>query len=192
MLGGDGDDVFKTAVVLSGNDTIYGGAGDDLFVGGAGAESFFGEAGDDIATGGAGGDSLIGGFGSDSLAGGDGADWLQAGPGIDTLSGGAEADRFVFLDRQDAGLGFLNHDLITDFQVGDRIDLAAIDANDELLGDQGFRFIGASRFSGLGQLRYTCANGIGLLEGNCTGRLDADFQLTILGSVSLQPTSFVL
>jgi Ca2+-binding RTX toxin-like protein len=192
MLGGDGDDVFKTAFFNSGKDTIYGGAGDDLFVGASGAESFFGEAGDDTAIGGAGGDSLIGGFGSDFLDGGVGADWLQPGSGIDTLSGGAGADRFVFLNLDDAGLGLLNHDLITDFQVGDAIDLAAIDANDVLLGDQGFRFIGASRFSALGQLRYTCSGGNGLLEANCAGGLDADFQLTLLGAVPLQPTSFVL
>ena len=202
MLGGDGNDVFVNPLNRKGKDTIYAGDGDDSFVGAASAAAlFFGEAGNDSASGGDGGDSLLGGFGDDvlgggggddSLAGGDGDDWLQAGAGIDTLSGGAGDDRFVFLQRDEPGLGLLRHDVITDFQVGDRIDLAAIDANEVLLGDQQFRFIGASRFSGLGQLRYTSSNGIGLLEANCTGRLDADFQLTLIGAFPLQANSFIL
>lgn len=190
LLGGDGDDSFYFSGV-SGRDTIYAGPGDDLYFALTDSQLFYGEAGNDKATGGIGNDTLDGGEGDDSLAGELGEDWLLPGPGRDTLTGGYGADRFVFLQISDSGLGPANRDVITDFQVGDRIDLSAIDANDLLLGDQPFRFVGGSRFSGLGQLRYTIVNGQGLLEGNCSGRLDADFQITLLGAPALQSSSFI-
>lgn len=191
LLGGDGNDTFYYHLGISGRDTIYAGLGDDLFSAGNESQLFYGEAGNDKATGGMGSDTLDGGSGDDALAGEMGKDWLLPGPGRDTLTGGYDTDRFVFLQISDSGLDPATRDVITDFEVGDRIDLSAIDANDLFLGDQPFRFVGGSRFSGLGQLRYTIVNGQGLLEGNCSGRLDADFQITLLGAPALQSSSFI-
>lgn len=90
------------------------------------------------------GSTLEGLGGNDTLAGSSGSDRLVGGTGFDQLTGGGGADRFVFNSVQDSpwsGSG----DLITDFQKGiDKIDLAGIDANVHLAGNQAFTKLIAS------------------------------------------------
>jgi Ca2+-binding RTX toxin-like protein len=64
-------------------------------------------------------DEIWAGGGDDTLMGGDGDDVLRGQGGNDILSGGLGADVFVFADAEGT-------DLVTDFEVGDRIDLRAV------------------------------------------------------------------
>ena len=104
-------------------DTIYGSVDNDKLFGGNNDDRLFGQLGRDILVGGAGDDRLSGdGFnvGNDDL--------LYGGTGSDTLIGGDGYDTFVF----QAGDGSSNRDradLITDFEVGDRIGLIDISSN---------------------------------------------------------------
>ncbi|MEL6792305.1 MAG: hypothetical protein AAFP78_02545, partial [Pseudomonadota bacterium] len=99
------------------NDMFVGASADDHFAGGDGADRLLGRNGDDLLEGGGGDDHLYGGAGEDTLIGGDGSD---------VMSGGAGQNTFVF------GEGDLGVDYLTDFKIGDVIDL------------QGFSFGGMS------------------------------------------------
>lgn len=55
-----------------------------------------------------------------------------------------------------------------------------------------FLWIGSAPFSAPGQLRYTTAKGIRLLEGNISGSSGAEFQIEIQGGFALQPGSHVV
>lgn len=100
LNGSSGDNVFDfSAVTMTGVAAINGGSGNDIITG---------SAGDDVINGGIGIDTLLGGIGNDTLAG---------GVGIDILTGGVGNDLF-----QDIAAS-LNGDHITDFALGDRIDI---------------------------------------------------------------------
>ena len=86
-----------------------------------GADSLYGHRGDDIIEGGRGNDRLFGQRGDDTLDGGMGRDRLYGGPGSDTLTGGEGDDTFVL--RVQAG----EHDVITDYEAGERIVLKSTD-----------------------------------------------------------------
>jgi hypothetical protein len=90
----------------------------DLIDGGPGGEVIFGLSGSD---------TLRGNGGGDMLDGGEGADWIWGGAGFDRMTGGTGADRYVF-DLQDEGARVETNilyvgptDIVTDFNVGDRI-----------------------------------------------------------------------
>ncbi|WP_324287528.1 M10 family metallopeptidase C-terminal domain-containing protein [Pseudomonas monsensis] len=103
---------------------------------------------------------------------------LNGGAGADTLIGGAGADTFVFGAVNEMGMG-ANRDVITDFSSlqGDKIDLTKFDANLLLNGVNGFTFIGASDFTGAGQLRFVDH----VLSGNISGNAGADFEIQLVG-----------
>ena len=134
--------------------------------------------GTDILRGGGGADLLDGGRDDDQLFGGRGNDTLIGGVGADTLTGGTGPDLFIFLgshSRRGA-----RHDVITDFDgaAGDTIDLAAIDADTDLEGNQSFTFIGGDAFTGLGQLRYAG----GLLQANLAWDSAAELEIELSGA----------
>lgn len=145
-----------------------------------------GNAGNDQLSGGAGLDRLSGGAGTDTLDGGDGADWLNGGTGRDLLTGGEGADRFVYERPGDSPFG-RNADHITDFELGDLIDLSLIDASSRAAGDQAFDWIGLGAFTGAaGQLRYQVIDGSAHLYGDTNGDRVADFEI-VLDHVSALP-----
>ncbi len=111
-----------TIIGNQGNDTIFGGKNSDSIFGGDGDDFLSGNLGNDEIFGDAGNDILRGGKEDDLLNGGDGDDSLYGDLGIDTLRGGNGAD--VFFLSQEA-------DIITDFSIGDRLDLpSGLTAND--------------------------------------------------------------
>ena len=200
--GGDGDDLIDGG---AGNDTLIGGnhmSGDRLSyamatagvkvslaltssqnTGGAGSDLL---SGFEKLIGSSFNDNLSGNGTANRLEGGAGNDTLQGGAGADSLQGGEGPDLFLYASLSDAGNGSGSRDLISDWQSGDRIDLTAIDARSDKGGNQAFTWIGNAPFSGLGQLRYsTLSSGHGLLEGNCSGSLAADFQLELSGAPGL-------
>jgi Ca2+-binding RTX toxin-like protein len=73
---------------------------------------------------------------NDVISGGGAADVIGGGRGADTMTGNGGGDTFVFAGLVDSRTK--TPDLITDFAHGDRIDLAAIDANTSQAGNQAF------------------------------------------------------
>lgn len=136
-------------------------------------------------------DVLTGDDADNNLSGSGGVDRLTGGLGIDTLTGGSGKDVFVFNTLAE-GAG----DIITDFVRGqDKIELAAIDANAVIAGDQAFVFIGAAAFGGTaGQLRYDNGAGDGFTHVYADGDGDgiADFHLKLAGTYTLTATDFLV
>ncbi|HEY2758885.1 MAG TPA: calcium-binding protein [Pseudolabrys sp.] len=154
---------------LSSIENVTGSAFDDHITGNAGANQLAGGTGNDTLDGGAGNDHLNGGgnFGSDILIG---------GAGTDVLTGGNGSDTFVFKAVTDSTPG--HEDQITDFSNVelDHINLAGIDANTQVGGDQAFGYIGGAAFSDrAGQLRYADH----FLEGDVNGDGTADFRVHV-------------
>jgi Ca2+-binding RTX toxin-like protein len=174
------------------------------FIGSAGADVFEGTSHDDILEGAGERDWLAGAKGADTVSGGDGADWLKGGGGRDVITGSegadklwgqAGADRFVFAEAGhigEVGAG----DVIKDFRSGaDRIDLAGLDADTVVDGDQAFVFIGAEAFGGTaGELRFQVGRegARTLVEGDLDGDGVADFSLKLLGNHALSAADFAL
>jgi len=96
---------------------------------------------------------LWGGRDTDVLTGGRGNDQLHGGLGADRLRGGGGNDLFDY--RSAAESTPAAPDTILDFTPGDRIGLAAIDADGAAVnGDSAFTFIGGAPFHGTaGELR---------------------------------------
>ncbi|WP_162784733.1 sulfatase-like hydrolase/transferase [Paracoccus suum] len=115
VSGGEGNDTIDTS---GGHDAISGDGGDDVVFAGDGNDTIRGGAGNDSLRGDAGNDSISGGPGNDTLLGGAGMDTLVADGGADLLTGGTENDTFVILRNE-------QQSTITDFAVGDIIDLSA-------------------------------------------------------------------
>lgn len=134
---------------------------------------------------------MTGGAGADILTGGSGADTLVGGLGADTLTGGGGAD--VFQYRSPAETAVAARDTITDFRVGDLIDLAAIDA---VAGgaDNPFTFIGTAAFGNVaGQLRVTdLGGGSYRVEGDIDGVGGADFAINVTSDHGFTAADFIL
>jgi serralysin len=134
--------------------------------------------------------NVLGGLaGDDDIRGLGGNDDLIGGLGKDILFGGAGRDHFVFGSRRESGIGLA--DEIRDFSraEGDRIDLSAIDADSVRAGDQAFRFIGGSAFSGhRGQVRFE--DGIVLVDVN--GDRQIDMVIGVDNTASMLSSDFIL
>lgn len=108
----------------------------DMIRGTAGADTIRGLGGNDTLDGRGGGDTIDGGAGNDRITG---------GAGFDTLTGGAGSDTFVYKALADAtNFTGATSEWITDWMPEDRVDLSAIDANANLIGNQAFHFAGYS------------------------------------------------
>ena len=131
-----------------------------------------------------------GGTGNDTLRGEAGNDVVVGGAGKDVLCGGGGADTFLFCALSDSAPGS-GADVISDFSAPelDKINLAAIDANAALAGDQAFSFIGSDAFHGVaGELRFAS----GAVEADVNGDGTADFSLTIANLSALAAGDFIL
>jgi Ca2+-binding RTX toxin-like protein len=163
------------------NDTLNGAGGND---------SLSGLAGNDLLLSFGGNDTLSGLTGNDTLDGGAGNDLLISGAGRDVMTGGTGADSFRFTALADSVVG-TSRDLITAFSQaeGDRIDLATIDANTRLSGNQAFAFIGDAGFGRVaGQLRFAG----GVLQADLNGDARADMEIAIQGVSTLLAVDFIL
>jgi Ca2+-binding RTX toxin-like protein len=119
-------------------------SGGDSGGGGTGA-TITGTNGWDTLNGTAGNDVIYGRDGYDVIHGGGGNDRIYGGLGGDGLYGGAGADVFVYTTAAEGpqyGLMYYEWDIIYDFQTIDTIDLAGIDANTSVAGNQSFHFAG--------------------------------------------------
>jgi len=197
LYGGADQDLLNGG---SGHDSLYGEAGDDTLMGESGNDVLGGGAGNDLLGGGGGHDALYGADGADqlygaaghdSLSGGAGADTLTGGSGVDLLTGGAGADLFDFNLTSDSHVGA--RDRIADFQIGvDRVDLAGIDANSGLAGNQAFSFIDSAGFSAAGQLRFVTNGSDGFALSDVNGDGAQDWVILLTGVTNMSAADFIL
>ena len=181
-----GSRIFQLATdkLLTGtgvNDTLLGGGGNDTISGLAGNDLLSGGYGNDTLDGGAGNDLLSGGYGNDVLDGGAGNDTLIGGLGADTLSGGVGNDIFKYNALAEWGNQPFG-DIITDFSVGDKIDLSAI---------AGLTFNATGVFSGA--VNEIISTSWGELDIDINGDKVMDCGLILMGVNSpLVATDFIL
>lgn len=172
-----------------------GGSGNDTISGNGVANALNGQGGNDVLSGASGNDSLIGGTGRDTLNGGAGNDTLVGGTGQDSMTGGSGNDVFDFNAVNESAAG-TSRDVINLFAAGDKMDLASIDANTGVSGNQAFSFSSGTTFSGIfasvGDLYYDETNHI--LYGNNDADAQSDFSIkvTLSGISGLSSTNFVL
>ncbi|TAN65811.1 MAG: hypothetical protein EPN17_15535 [Methylobacter sp.] len=151
-------------------------------------DTLLGGNGNDSLTGLAGNDSLVGGFGADTLDGGDGNDTLFGGLGADNLTGGSGNDVFKYNSPTELGdgsymsSGSYNRDTITDFAMGDKINLSAL---------SGLSFVGiGNNFSGsVNQVRVYDDYNATLLQIDTTGDKFADYSIALPDNLTIEETS---
>ncbi|KRD96101.1 hypothetical protein ASE63_11805 [Bosea sp. Root381] len=216
IFGEAGDDVINAG---AGDDTVFGGAGHDLFIAqvGDGNDTYHG---DDLGGGGGGdtldlsaitanltvdlGNGLLGRgsavssqSGNDTLwsiehvATGSGDDVITASRAVNVMEGGAGEDIFRFPDIESA-----DGDTILDFEAGDRLDLAGIDADAAVAGNQSFTLVAGPAFTASAQLMvsYETRDGADytIVKGNVGGSAEEDFRIELKGSHNLTGTNFTL
>jgi serralysin len=164
-------------------------------IGTSAGESLQGTARNDHLDGQSGGDQLLGRAGHDTVYGDGGADRIAGGVGADHLWGGPQSDSFIYTRVAESAVDVPGRDTIEDFSrvQGDRIDVAAIDADVSLEGNQAFAFIGESAFHRTaGELRYELVDGQTLVSGDVTGDGVADFCISVRGQHAVDAGYFVL
>lgn len=187
--GGAGFDTLANIENLPGsnyNDTLTGNGGNNGLSGLVGNDQLLGGNGNDTLNGGTGNDRLDGGTGNDQLNGGDGNDLLNGGAGADSLTGGLGADTFLLRGTIESQPSIFNWDVITDFKglgtlAGDQINLAEIDANVSVVGNQAFTYIDGKAFKAAGQVRYAG----GVLQGSTDADTAAEFEIQLVGAPAL-------
>jgi Ca2+-binding RTX toxin-like protein len=182
LAGGQGGDAMGDT--YSGIENLVGSAFADVLLGDDQANRLSGGAGNDILVDFGGSDVLIGGLGADLLVGGTGNDVLVGGAGGDVLRGGLGADVFDFNSVAESMPG--KRDMLQGYEGlpsfdraglvgGDVIDLAGIDANTTLAGNQAFVFGG----SGVGKLSVVDSGANTLIRCNIDNDAAFEFELLI-------------
>jgi Ca2+-binding RTX toxin-like protein len=181
-----GTNVERLELQSSGNINGTGNTLNNTLVGNSGNNSLSGGDGNDFISAGAGNDTLVGDAGNDTLIG---------AVGSDILNGGTGNDRFDFdlVSHSPAGPA-LRDSIVGGFSHGfDLIDLATIDANTLIGGNQAFSFIGSAAFSGqAGQIRYTNYSGNVIIDADVNGDSAADMQVLVTGTHWMTGTDFIV
>ncbi|WP_342239306.1 calcium-binding protein [Inquilinus sp. OTU3971] len=213
LFGGAGDDILNGG---DGNDILEGNGGADQMDGGAGIDtvsyasaaaavvvvlggvSTGGDAVGDTMTGveqvmgSSHNDSITGDANANTLWGLGGDDILIGGAGADVLKGGAGNDSFTYVAVGDSTVATAGKDTVVDFTTGDKIDLAAIDANGAGPGDAAFTF-GVGAFTGAGQIRVLAfANNRYGVYLETSGNNVEDALITVYSDHVLTAADFVL
>ena len=137
-----------------------------------------------------GGDQLVGGAGKDHLVGDVGNDVLTGGAGQDTLTGGGGQDHFVFTAIADSKVA--TPDLITDWLVGDHIDVSAIDADSKTAGDQAFHFGATTGHTGDVVVTYDATHDRTVVDLYVNNDSKADAEIWLSGHHTLSAGDFLL
>ena len=123
--------------------------------------------------------NIRGGKGADTLTGGLKNDVVFGNLGADQIKGGGGNDWFEYKTAADSTAAA--RDTILDFSAGDRINLSALDPDNNAANGNGkFAFIGSGAFTAAGQLRVTQAQGGGfLVEADVNGDGAADLSILV-------------
>lgn len=191
------DFVENGVVTSSVSFTLFGNGMNNDLLGNSGADQLHGLGADDVLNGGNGNDQLFGGANYDRINGGEGQDTLY-GDG-DGASG--FADTFLYAAASESSAGAAFRDVIMDFEqgsveIGDKIDLSAIDVNSKLKNDQAFIFIDGAAFTGkkkvFGELRVDNSAGFSVLQADLTGDGIADFEIQFDRVIAFTSDDFML
>jgi serralysin len=161
--------------------SLHLGGGGDFGATGDGDDLLHGQAGDDYLSGGGGNDLIVGGRGADDMSGGDGADTFRV-------------TRIADLAGRDGRVDYISWFTGSE---GDRIDLAAIDPDRAVQGNQVFTFIGEAAFTGAGGSGYELRvsqldHGVYAVEGDIDHDGSADFALKVHSLTALVAEDFLL
>ncbi|MGF9762550.1 PQQ-dependent sugar dehydrogenase [Microvirga sp. 0TCS3.31] len=170
---------------LSSIESVFGSAFND---------SLRGSTGQNTLRGGGGNDGLSGNAGDDRIYGDAGRDTINVSVGKDRVSGGSGADVFRWWSMSAMSAAADQADVVTDFSRGahDRLDLARIDANSILGGNQAFAFVGRGAFTAPGQVRYEVVGSEAHVFLNTDADLDAEGMIRLLHLQSLTKGDFLL
>ena len=200
---------------LGGNDTLEGGLESDLLDGGPGNDTLQGGLGLDLAAypgaagviidlsgttdtakRGAEKDTLIGIEGAlgsnaaDTFKGDELNNEFQGKTGKDTMTGGAGRDTWDFNDVADSPAG-ATRDLVTDFVPGqDVIDLAGVDADSTVPGNQSFRWVAKANLTGAAQLGYFVSGGTTIVRASTDADAAAELEIQLTGTKTLTAGDF--
>ena len=152
MLGGSGDDNIVDAV---GDNTISAGDGNDYVLGSGTVD---GNVGDDD----------LQGFGTTVLRGGAGHDHVRCGTGAQRVDYNSTTDD----DPSATEARFVN-EIVFDFNrnQGDRFDVATIDANENIGGNQAFTFVGTAPVDQAGEIGILVSGGVTYVVAETNGAL---------------------
>ncbi|WP_134495465.1 M10 family metallopeptidase C-terminal domain-containing protein [Microvirga pakistanensis] len=132
--------------------------------------------------------TIFGMEGRDYLNGEAGNNLISGGTGADTMLDGSGRDTFAFNTVLDASGDRIDH------WYADVLDLARIDANTSVGGNNAFNFVGIRGFSGRGQLHYVqdSSKGLAYIEGNVSGGLAPEFRIEVAGLHAFLAADFIL
>jgi Ca2+-binding RTX toxin-like protein len=152
------------------------------------ADTILGDGNGNVLRGGGGGDQLFGLAGNDTLFGGKGADTLEGDNGQDVFA-------YTGTDQSVGERGF--GDTILDFSrsQGDRINLAAIDADPSDPDNDAFAFVGGGElFDAPGQLGFISSEAGTIVLANTVGAADSPPEMAIVlpGVDGVAASDFVL
>ena len=115
---------------------------------------------------------------------------FQGGPGKDSYTGGAGRDMYDFNAVADSPVG-ANRDVIKDFvHLSDIIDVAGIDADTTLPGDQSFRWVGRATLTGAAQLGYYVSGGNTIVRASTDADAAAELEIQLTGQKALTAADF--
>ena len=134
---------------------------------------------------------LLGNSAGNVLGGGAGNDIIGGGAGADVLNGGSGRDIYVFTDAE-LGTSMLGpHDVIADFQRGDKIDISALYEDAAFRGLKAGKASDVASLSGFKAVTYV-ENGKTYLSGDTDGIAGADFTIELGGSIKLNASDLIV
>jgi hypothetical protein len=129
----------------------------------------------------------------DTFRGDSAANLFQGGAGQDTYFLGAGRD-LVDIDRITESPVGAGRDVVLDFLAGtDRLDLAGVDADTTIAGDQAFRFVGTAAHGDTpGVIGFFVSGDNTIVRGGTDTDGTPEFQIQLSGFVPLSVEDFYL
>ena len=138
-------------------------------------------------------EGAIGSSAADVFKGNEFNNYFQGGNGKDSFSGGSGRDLYDFNAVAESGVGTTLRDVVTDFvHLGDDFDLAGIDADTVIAGNQAFRWVGTSALTEVGQVGYFTSGGNTIIRGSNDADAASEFEIQLNGIKALTVDDFYL
>lgn len=198
-----------TSASVASQDVLEGGAGDDSYIVYSASDQVIENANEGIDTVRSSvtlavadnvenlnltGSAAINGIGNElgnQLTGNSGRNVLVGGEGADTLRGGASGDVFVFTESELGTTRAGPHDVIADWQRGDRIDISALYEGVMLKGLKNGKASDVDTLSNFRAITYT-VGGNTYISGDTDGIAGADFTIELTGSFKLKSGDLIV